>query len=98
MSAAHLNGLVDKGLLCPLTSSQEWIIPSGESEPQPPLGFVVLFMHFHERGFATPTHAFFRGLLHHYQVELQHLNPNGIQSISTFIALCAGFIQPTGLR
>ena len=73
-----LNGLVAKGLLCPVTEAQEWIVPSGESNPQPPEGYVVSFVHFHERGSATPAHAFFRGWLHHYQVELQHLNPNGV--------------------
>ena len=48
VTAARLNGLVAKGLLCPLTAAQEWIVPSGESEPQPPPGYVVLFVHFHE--------------------------------------------------
>ncbi|XP_039786207.1 uncharacterized protein LOC120652448 [Panicum virgatum] len=28
-------------------------------------------MDFHEHGFATPSHKFFRGLLHHYKIELQ---------------------------
>jgi hypothetical protein len=32
------------------------------------------------------------GLLHHYQLELQHLNPNGIQQIVAFIVLCEGFL------
>jgi hypothetical protein len=31
-----------------------------------------------------PPHPFFWGLLHHYQIELQHLNPNGIQQIVDF--------------
>ena len=50
------------------------------------------FAHFHERGFATPAHKFLRGLLNYYNVELQHLTPNGIQHIVAFVALCQGFL------
>ena len=28
----------------------------------------------------------------YYQVELQHLTPNGIQHIAAFVALCEGFL------
>jgi hypothetical protein len=44
----------------------------------PPDGYVISFVHFHERGLATPTHRFLRGLLHYYKIELQYLNPNEI--------------------
>ena len=40
----------------------------------------------------TPPHRFLRGLLHYYGLELQHLNPNGIQYISAFVALCEGYL------
>ena len=40
----------------------------------------------------TPPHRFLRGLLHYYGLELQHLNPNGIQHISAFVALCEGYL------
>ena len=40
----------------------------------------------------TNAHRFLRGLLHYYKIELQHLNPNGIQHMATFIALCEGFL------
>jgi hypothetical protein len=33
-------------------------------------------VHFHEQGFRTLVSKFFRGLLHHYRIELQNLNPN----------------------
>ena len=39
-----------------------------------------------------PAHQFLRGLLYYYQVELQHLTPNGIQHIAAFVALCEGFL------
>jgi hypothetical protein len=56
-------------------------------------GYIVSFAPFHERGFATPPHPFLRGLLHHYRIELQHLNPNGIQHITAFVTLCEGYLR-----
>ena len=70
----------------------EWIVPSGEDEPSPPDDYVVSFVPFHERGLVTPPHRFFRGLLHYYGLELQHLNPNRIQHISAFVTLCEGYL------
>ena len=77
ISTRRLEGLVRRGLLRPLTAAEEWWLPD-EEEPQPPEGYVVSFAHFHEWGFAMPAHQFFQGLLDYYQVELQHLTPNGI--------------------
>ena len=54
--------------------------------PSPLDGYVVSFAHFHERGFATPSNRFLRGLLRYYKIELHHLNPNGIQHMAAFIA------------
>jgi hypothetical protein len=48
----------------------EWIIPGNDDEPNPPIGYVVSFMHFHEQGFGTPASDFFYELLHHYVIEL----------------------------
>ena len=70
----------------------DWIAPGGERSPSPPSGYIVSFLEFHERGLAMPVHDFFRGLLFHYKIELQHLNPKMIQHISTFVALCEGFL------
>ena len=39
-----------------------------------------------------PLPTDFSGVLHYYKIELQHLNPNGIQHMATFIALCKGFL------
>lgn len=85
-------GLVRKGLLCEKTAADEWLLPGPEQVPSPPAGYVVSFAHFHERGFASPPSRFFRGLLYYYGLELQHLNPNGIQHIAAFVALCEGFL------
>ena len=60
--------------------------------PSLPDDYLVSFTHFHEHGFMTPTHIFLRGLLHYYKIELQHLNPNRIQHMAAFIALCEGFL------
>ena len=70
----------------------EWIVPTGAERPAPPPGYVVSFAPFHERGVSTPAHWFFRGFLHHYGLELQHLNPNGIQFLSAFVSLCEGYL------
>ena len=74
----RLEGLVRSGLLCARTVAEEWRLPGNEDASSPPEGYVVSFAHFHERGFTSPTHRFLRGLLHYYNVELQHLTPNGI--------------------
>ena len=48
VTEATLNGLVSKGLLCPVTSAEEWKVPQGERSPVPPLGYIVSFVRFHE--------------------------------------------------
>ena len=78
ITSRHLEGLVRCGLLHPLSTVQEWLLPGDEDEPASPEGYVVSFAIFHERGFAIPAHRFLRGLLEYYQVELQHLTPNGV--------------------
>ena len=87
-----MEGLIHRGLLRARTSAEEWLLPGKEDLPSLPDGYVVSFTHFHERGFTTPAHRFLRGLLHYYKIELQHLNPNGIQHMTAFIALCEGFL------
>jgi hypothetical protein len=57
----RLDGLVAKGLLCPLTDAVEWIVPLSARVLAPTDGYVISFAHFHERGFATPSHKFFHG-------------------------------------
>ena len=75
---AHIDGLVKCGLLHGKTNIAEWLMPSWEEAPVPPDGYIVSFAPFHKRRLVIPCHPFFQGLLHHYQIELQHLNPNGI--------------------
>ena len=75
---ARMEGLVKHGLLHGRTDAAEWLVPSHEEALALPDGYVVSFVFFHERGLMVPPHLFFQGLLHHYQIELQHLNPNWI--------------------
>ena len=74
----RMEGLIHRGLLCAWTVAEEWLLPGEEDLSSPPDGYVVSFAHFHERGFATPSNRFLRGLLRYYKIELHHLNPNGI--------------------
>ena len=74
----RLEDLIRRGLLRPLTTTEEWRLPSDEDEKLPPKGYVMSFAHFHEWGFAIPAHKFLRGLLDYYKMELQHLTPNGV--------------------
>ena len=85
-------GLIHRGLLCAWTSAEEWLLPGEEDLSSPPDGYVVSFTHFHERGLTTPAHKFLRGLLHFYKIELQHLNPKGIQHMVVFVVLYEGFL------
>jgi hypothetical protein len=86
--------LVEDGLLRPVTNAAqpEWIVPGNEDEPNPSAGYVINFTHFHERGFRMPASNFFRSLLHHYEIEMQNLNPNSILQIAVFVALCEGYL------
>ena len=67
-------------------------MPGTEPTSQPPAGYVVSFVNFHDRGFALPANRFFRGPVHEYGIQLHHLNPNGIQDIATFVAICEGYL------
>jgi hypothetical protein len=47
---------------------------------------------FFKRGSGLPTCEFLRSLLHHYEIELVHLNPNSILQIAIFVHLCEAFL------
>jgi hypothetical protein len=85
VSHEQLLRLVEAGQLPPLTDADE-------SVSCPPTGYVVLFMAFHERGFSVPTGRFIRGVLFAYGQQLQHLNPNSIQQMAAFEAMCEGYL------
>lgn len=60
--------------------------------PQLEANEVVSFLAFHDRGHGYPAHWFFRGLLHEWKVQLQHLNPNSELHIAGFMTLCEIFL------
>jgi hypothetical protein len=76
-----LNQLVAGGQLAANEDgrSAEWIVSSErERAPNPPRGYVVSFVRFHERCFTAPVSRFVRALCHHYGVELHNFAPNVI--------------------
>jgi hypothetical protein len=89
-----LEALVADGLLRPLSGDPqpEWMAPASEADPTPPLGYVVSFVSFHERGFRVPASHFMRAPLHYYEVELHNVNPNSIAQAAIFAAVCEGFL------
>jgi hypothetical protein len=52
---------------------------------------VVSFLTFHVRGLGYPAHSFLLSLLNEWEVELQHLNPNGVLHIAGFVTVYEGF-------
>jgi len=52
----------------------------------------VSFVAFHECGFSVLVGRFICAVLHKYGLQLQHLNPNGIQQMVAFEALCEGYM------
>jgi hypothetical protein len=53
---------------------------------------IVMSTSFFQHGFGLPSCDFLRGLLHHYKIELIHLNPNLILQIAIFIHLCEAYL------
>jgi hypothetical protein len=92
VSCKQLIRLIEAGHLPPLTEAVEWIIPADESVSRPPSGYMVSFVVFRERDFSVPAGRFIRGVLFAYGLQLQHLNPNSIQQMAAFEAMCEGFL------
>jgi hypothetical protein len=70
-----------------------WIVPHpNEREPNPPFGYVVSFIRFHEWGFMASASRFMQALCYHYGVELHNFTPNAISRAATFVGLCEGFL------
>jgi hypothetical protein len=90
-----LNLLVAGGQLVVNVDGQpaEWIEPPARDRvPNPPFGYVVSFVRFHERGFAALASRFMRVLCYHYGVELHNFTPNAISQAATFVGVCEGFL------
>jgi hypothetical protein len=71
------------------------VSPTADREPNPPFGYIVSFVHFHERGFEAPVSRFLRGLCYHYGVELHNFAWNAISQTAMFVGVCEGFLGIT---
>jgi hypothetical protein len=95
VTAFVLHELENGGQLTPNVDGQPtaWIVPPvADREPNPPYGYVVSFVRYHERGFAAPVSRFMRRLFYHYGVELHNFTPNAISQAATFVDVCEGFL------
>jgi hypothetical protein len=71
----------------------EWVVPpAADREPNPPEGYVVSFIRYHERGFNAPASTFMRAMCHYYGVELHNFAPNAISQAATFVGVCEGYL------
>jgi hypothetical protein len=71
----------------------EWIeLPARDRVPNPPFGYVISFIRFHERSFAAPASRFMHALCYHYGVELHNFTPNAISQAATFVGVFEGFL------
>jgi hypothetical protein len=70
----------------------EWKVPVEETMPRSPRGYLMSFVAFHEHGFSVPAGRFIRAVLFEYGLQLQHLNPNNIQQMAAFEAMCEGYL------
>jgi hypothetical protein len=80
-----LNELVTAGQLAANEEGRpaEWIVPPvGDRAPNPPEGYVVSFIRFHERGFNVPASRFMRALCHYYGVELHNFVRGCLRGVS----------------
>jgi hypothetical protein len=66
--------------------------PAEDRAPNPPDGYVVSFIRFHERGFAAPASRFMRAICHRYGVELHNFAPNAISQAATFVGVYEGYL------
>jgi hypothetical protein len=97
VTAFVLHELENGGQLAPNVGGQPaaWIVPPvTDREPNPPYGYVVIFIRFNEHGFAAPASRFLCGLCYHYGVELHNFAPNAISQAGTFVGVCEGLGIP----
>ena len=91
VTTGMLEKMVAEGLL-PSRELIKWRPAEDEAVPMPQTGEVVVFTDFFESGFSFPPSPFMRGFLHHYGLELHHLNPNGVLRVAIFATACEAFL------
>jgi hypothetical protein len=85
LKLVHNHFLLDCGVLL-------WRPTNGEDIPTPNTNEIVVLSSFFQCGFGLPTGKLLCGLLHHYKIELVHLNPNSVLQIAVFVHLCEAFL------
>jgi len=90
-TGSHLLNLVESYLL-QARSVIHWRRSEGESFPHEEENESVVFLPYVLRGLGFPISDFFRGLLHHWGVQVHHLTPNSIFKILIFVHLCEAFL------
>jgi hypothetical protein len=70
----------------------QWHPAVREDIPTPNTNEIVVLSSFFQCGFSRSAHNFLCRLLDHYQIELDHLNPNSILQIAVFVYLCEAFL------
>ena len=91
-SEEEIQSLVRQGLLLDKTILQ-WKSCSGELFPTENNQEIPLFLSFCERGFGMPASPFFKEFLSFYNLQVHHLNPNGILYLSVFVHACEAFLS-----
>jgi hypothetical protein len=84
VAESDLLALVEQHLL-PKSAMLQWRSAKGEDIPTPNTKEIVILTSLFQCGFGLLACEFLHDLLHHYQVELVHLNPNSILQIAAFI-------------
>jgi hypothetical protein len=89
---SQLEDFTIMGQLLPKVVAHWRAPPAEHEEPHPEHNEIVSFLAFHERGLGYSEHPFLLGLLNEWEVELQHLNPDGVLHITGFFTLYEGFL------
>jgi hypothetical protein len=104
MAASHLDmfkpSSIDEGELHKLVENHilpscvvlQWRLAKDEDIRTPNTNKIVVLNLFFQRGFDLPIYEFLYCLLHHYKIELVHLNPNLILQIVVFVYLCETYL------
>lgn len=88
---ADLLKLVGLGLLLEQAISG-WKMPGDHRRPAPGKSEIIMWPQFIERELMLPSSNFLRGLLHFYDITLNHLTANSVLQISIFVHLCEAFL------
>jgi hypothetical protein len=78
--------------LLPTRAVLQWRPVKDEDIPTSNTDKIIVMTSFVQRRFGLSSCEFLCGLLHHYKIELIHLNPNSILQIVVFAHLCETYL------